>query len=708
MSLNDDFRGRLIDTFKIELTEKAQIITDGLLALERSNLDEHHMAQIIEQIFRAAHNIKGAARGVGVNEIGEIAHQIESIFSAILEKTKTISADLISVCLLAVDGMHSTMNAFCERKPIDFNLNELLAQLHTGMPNKAALAICPNTDTVFDNKVQNEAQEYETIRVSLNHIERISFLLEELQTNKITIEDHNSVLSTLAMSINQATISEQFKEITSSLNKIKKNMNLSVNEFSTILNLLQEEVRMLRLIPATSLLRNVARSMRDLALELDKKIEFKIKGDGIKMDKMILEGLKDPLMHLIRNAIDHGIEPVEIRKAAGKSEIGTISIELIDEGDQICLNISDDGEGINYKTIAHIAREKNIILQSELDKMSPDEILDLIFRPGFSTKEIVTKISGRGVGLDVVKTNLINIKGNVTVTTQPGRNTTFKLRVPLTLSSDRGLIVKSSGQLFVLPISTLEHVMMLHPNEIREVEASQVIIYDGQPVPIRTLADLLKLESQESSTQGLLPVVVLKKDKNTLALFVEDVIGEREIVIKPLSLPLMEIPCVAGGTLAGNGQVIIVLNPNDVINIAMHSGTKNRISSPVATLNAESLHHILLVDDSITTRTLEKNVLENNNYKVTVAVDGKEAWNLLQKETFSLLITDIEMPNMNGIELTERVKQHEKLQDLPVIIVTSLGSEIQKKRGIEVGADAYIVKNNFESKELLEIVAQLI
>jgi two-component system chemotaxis sensor kinase CheA len=708
MSLNDNFMDKLIDTFKVELNEKAQAITDGLLALERSNLDEHDRAQIIEQIFRAAHNIKGAARGVGVNEIGEIAHQIESIFSAVREKTKIISADIISVCLLAVDGMHATMNAFCEKKPLDFNLPELLAQLQAGTPNKKALAILPNTDTVFVNKVQIESQEHETIRVSLNHLERISSLLEDLQTNKITIEDHTSELSTLAGSLNQTTITEHFKEITSSLNKLKKNMNISVNEFSTILNILQDEVRMLRLIPATGLLRNIARSMRDLALELDKKIEFEIKGDGIKMDKMILEGLKDPLIHLIRNAIDHGIEPTEVRRAAGKPEIGTISIELIDEGDQIFLNISDDGEGINYKTIAHIAQEKNLILQSELEKMTPNEVLELIFRPGFSTKKMITKISGRGVGLDVVRTNVMNIKGDVTVTTQPGKKTTFKLRVPLTLSSDRGLIVKSSGQLFVIPISTLEHVMMLHPNEIREVEASQVILYEGHPVPIRTLADLLKLDSQESAIQGLLPVVVLRKDKNTLALFVEDVIGEREIVIKPLAAPLMEIPCVAGGTLAGNGQVMIVLNPNDLIKIAMHSGTKNRIASPVAILNAESRHHILLVDDSITTRTLEKNVLENNNYKVTVAVDGKEAWNLLQKETFSLLITDIEMPNMNGIELTERVKQHEKLQDLPVIIVTSLGSDIQKKRGIEVGADAYIVKNNFESKELLEIVAQLI
>ena len=193
-----------------------------------------------------------------------------------------------------------------------------------------------------------------------------------------------------------------------------------------------------------------------------------------------------------------------------------------------------------------------------------------------------------------------------------------------------------------------------------------------------------------------------------MALLVEQIIGEREMVIKPLSPPLVDIPCVTGGALAGNGEVMVVLNAHDVIHMAMHSGVTKRINSSVATLNTDSRHHILLVDDSITTRTLEKNVLENNNYKVTVAVDGKEAWELLLKESYSLLITDIEMPNMDGIELTTRVKQHDKLSILPVIIVTSLGSDTQKKQGVEAGADAYIVKNHFESKELLDIVAQLI
>jgi len=719
MALDDDFLGKLVATFKIELDEKLQIITDGLLALERPHLEAHHFAQIIEEIFRAAHNIKGAARGVGVHEVGEIAHHIESIFSAFREKTSVISARLISACFLAVDGMHEAMSAFCDKKPFNFDVEELLTQFQQLEPEhkldkdtKIATPM-PIFDPSANPKLIAETQEHDTIRVALHQVDHISSLLEDLQANKITIEDHYREMNKLAIKTNQQVhlVAEQpnpFKDITASLNKIYKNMDISVNEFSTILNLLQEEVRMLRLIPASNLLRGIARSMRDLAIEMDKKIEFDVTGDAIKMDKLILEGLKDPLTHLIRNAVDHGIESAAVRREQGKPEVGQISIELIDEGDEIFLNISDDGMGIDYNKIARSALNKNIISAAELDKMNANDVLDLIFRPGFSTKEIITDISGRGVGLDVVKTNLINIKGEVSVSTELGKKTTFQLRVPLTLSSDRGLTISSGGQLFVIPISTVEHVMMLHPNQILDVESTQVILFENQPVPIQTLAELLKLESQDNSHQTLMPVVLLKKNKNTVALLVEQIIGEREIVIKPLSAPLVDIACVAGGTLAGNGQIIIVLNPHDILAIAMQAGTKNRITSPIAAIDADSRHHILLVDDSITTRTLEKNVLENNNYKVSVAVDGKEAWDLLLNNSYSLLITDIEMPNMNGLELTERVKQNDKLSDLPVIIVTSLGSDAQKKRGIEVGANAYIVKHQFESKELLEIVAQLI
>lgn len=714
MALDSDLLSKLVETFKVELDEKLQIITNGLLELEQNDTEESNSEKNIEEIFRAAHNIKGSSHSIGISDVGVIAHHIESIFSSIRDKKTVLSPDIISLCLIAIDGMHSSMKSFCDKTPLDFDLQDLIAQLERGEPSRqVALPQKLQEKPDLDQKSITEPIEHDTIRVSIQQINRVSSLLEELQANKISIDDHYFELHKLnskAKQYNRSSLNDADYaiELNSTLNKMCKNMHDSIAELGMIFNSLQEEVRMLRLIPASSLLRNVTRLVRDLAIELDKKIKLEINGDGIKMDKMVLEGLKDPIIHLLRNAIDHGIEPPDIRKQNGKSEIGLIRIDVIDEGDQIFLKITDDGAGINYKKIASMAELKNIISKSELDNMDKKDVFGLIFRSGFTTKEIITDISGRGIGLNVVKSNLEKIKGDVTITSEPGKGSTFQLRVPLTLSSDSGLTIRSGGQVFVIPSSTVERVMLLQRSDIKEVEGSQVIIFDNKPILVRRLSDILKLEQQEYAIQDQLPVIVLKKGLDVVALLVEEIIGEREIVIKPLSPPLVNVSCVAGGTLSGSGQVIIVLNASDVINTAMSLAKENIFKTSTHIINSDSRHHILLVDDSITTRTLEKNMLENNNYKVTVAVDGVQAWDLLQKDVFSLLITDIEMPNMNGIDLTERVKQSEKLHNLPVIIVTSLGNDAQKKRGIDVGANAYIVKHDFESKELLEIVAQLV
>lgn len=736
MPLDPEVMKQLLATFQTELEERLQTITDGLLTLEKTHNKKGDSQKIIEAIFRAAHNIKGSARGIGIQTIGEIVHHIESIFAAIKEKKSSVSPELINLCLTSVDSIRLAMEAHCNNKPLAFDLEALLkaleqessttrpskkkppkTQLQVQAPLDQGLKIAPPPSLPSDSPSERnvlDTSEYETIRVPLYQIEIVSALIEQMQINKIGIEENYSSLIKLSALGKQfsrlhGSDHEALTEMNYLLHKMCKAMHASVNELGSITNALQDELRMLRLVPASTLLRHLTRSVRSLGQELNKQIEFEISGDQVKLDKLILEGLKDPIMHLLRNSIDHGIENPEIRKKQGKPEFGKISIDVLDEGNQILINISDDGSGIDYTKVAETAIKRKIMTQAEIDNMKDDVILDLIFRPEFSTKEIITSVSGRGVGLDVVKSNISDLKGTVTFTTKPGKGTCFHLHLPLTLSSDIGLTIKSGGQLFVIPVSAIERVMMLHTNEIHEVEASQVILLEKKPIPLYTLSDILDLERYELALRDWLPIVIIKKGWDKVAFLVEEIIGERDIVIKPLQPPLMNISCVAGGTLSGTGEIIIVLNAGDLIQGALRTGRVNRVTLQTETLIKEpSRHHILLAEDSITTRTLEKNILENSNYKVTAAVDGKEAWELLQKQDFSLVITDIEMPNMNGFELTERIKQSEKYQDIPVIIVTSLDSESQKSRGIEVGANAYIVKHDFESTELLEIVRQLV
>jgi two-component system chemotaxis sensor kinase CheA len=737
MDIDPELLKKLLVTFTEELNEQCQVITDGLLKLEKNE----DVGATIEAIFRSAHNIKGAARGVGVKNVGEIAHHIESLFANIQNKSMAISRTLIDLCLASVDNMRLSLTAFIDKSPLPFDIDAFLFSLQTAFA-KPTEVIAPITTTHPESSPASKKsaeiprKEQESIRVSIDNLDRVSALTEEIQVTKIAIDDDYAELSQLTEKAKQLeyhwnetglainTLSNEsetlfsqlyndtadgFIEMCATLKQLNKDMHRHMNNLDILSNSLLEEVRMLRLIPATTLFNTLPRAARDIAHALNKEVELKITGDPVKMDKMVLESLQDPIIHLLRNAIDHGIEEPAIRQAQGKPAIGNIKIDVREQGSQILIDISDDGAGINLDVIANTAIKNHLITVAESKTMSSNEILELIFRPGFSTKETITNVSGRGIGLDVVKANLKHLKGHIKIKSELNNGTTFHLSVPLTLASERGLLIQSGGQLFVIPTTLIERVLMLRPDEIIDIEASQAILFDKHPVPLRTLADVLGLPRRNSAEPDKFPIIVFKKGWHTIALLVEDIINEREIVIKRLQPPLTNVPCIAGGTLAGNGKIIIVLNTNDLIDRALKLTTSSRISiaeQPESV--APTRPHILVVDDSITTRTLEKNILENKNYQVTVAVNGKDAWDLLQNQRFSLLITDVNMPIMDGFALTERVKKSSELRDMPVIIVTSLGSDAEKKRGIDVGADAYIVKNEFESAKLLQIVEQLV
>ncbi len=734
MSNDPEMTKKLLEIFKEELDEQLQSIANNLLKLEKNNLSDPEIEQTIESIFRSAHNIKGSARGVGVLDVGNIAHHIESLFSAMKNKSLFCSRPIIDLCLEAIDHMRSAMDAFTHHESLPFDLDDILSRLSQGQTNKFSVKNSHIKKNEHKNTTIDQiAKEYETIRVSIKSLDNISALVEEIQVNKISLEDHYADLLKLSHKTKQAdhtwkqleySISSHklndnikklyhssistVKEASALTYQIQKNMKNAINELSILTDSLQEELRTLRLLPASILLDSLPRIARDISNNLGKKIELMITGDAVKMDKLILDGLQNPLIHLLRNAIDHGIETPEVRCRLGKSETGKILIHVKDEGDRIGMSISDDGMGIDVKKIASIAESKNIFSKSMLDNMSEKDILDIIFSSGFSTKDIITEFSGRGVGLDVVRSNIFNLKGDVSLETKAGVGTTFNLSLPLTLASERGLIVKCENQCFVIPISIIERVLLLKPNDVVELEASQAIVLDTHAIPLRYLSDILGMANKDFNIQDNLPILVLRNQSSTVALLVNEIIGEREIVVKPLSAPLFHVPLVAGGTLAGNGQAILVLNSNDLIKAALNLGSTSRMIPKNSSEKSKERIQILVVDDSITTRTLEKNILESKDYEVTVAVNGKEAWELLQKQKFALLITDVSMPIMDGFVLTENVKKSQTLRDLPVIIVTSLESDQEKKRGIEVGANAYLVKSQFESQALLDIVEQLV
>lgn len=571
------------------------------------------------------------------------------------------------------------------------------------------------------------------MRVNLEKLENLASLAEELLTMKIEMEDHLASVQQVKTHIHEMAVAwrrvgsvsgvwsknrqdqESFlKQSTDSITELDavsgrmhRDMRTTTSRLSILVGALQDDIRMMRLVPVATLLRPMTRSVRDIARELGKQVNFEIRGDEIEIDRTVLEGIRDPLVHLLRNALDHGIESPESRQAVGKPAEGLLRISVRGEGGQIVMVVEDDGNGIRVEKIVETARKKKIATDAELAAMGRDEILGLVFRPGFSSKEIITSISGRGVGLDVVVSNLRSLKGSVQIETEEDKGTRFVLKLPITLATDHGVLVRAGGTVFAIPTAAVDRVMELRGDDVLEVEASHAIMHHGRAIPLRDLAGTLELESREPIDRDHLPVLIVSKGWDSVAFLVEEVIGEREVVIKPFRPPLISVRNVTGGTLTGSGEVIMVLNPADLVTSAL---TGNRLSIRALEHQGETAAapRILVVDDSITTRTLGKSILEHAGYDVSVAVDGKQAWTILQEQTFDLVVSDVEMPGMDGFQLTERIKQSEHLNTLPVIIVTSLANEADRRRGIEVGAQAYIVKGKFETKALLDVVSQLI
>ncbi|WP_133137362.1 chemotaxis protein CheA [Legionella rowbothamii] len=597
-----EFLKKIVETFKSELQENLMTITNGLLQLEKRENSEDDRQHLFTVIFRAAHNIKGSARSIGAIDVGEIAHQIETLFAEIQQKRIEISPEIIDLCLQSIDFMNEAMRCYSEDIPSTFDLQGHLNQLKYYTEHSQAelpqAVIEPPQGILAENTKTLDTRfrtgEFESIRVSLQNLDRISADMEELQAIKIIIDEYYSDLIKINYKIdyfvhawkkNLANVKTLFNEderfnalfstpvtelteINNSMHTMQRALRTPINELSTLLGSLQDEVRRIRLIPVDAQLRYLPRVVRDLAHGLKKQVNFDIINNDVKIDKMILDGLKDPIVHLLRNAIDHGIERPETRQAVGKSAQGNILIEVRQEDHQIIFEISDDGAGINPEALLLSALKKNIISPVELEGMNPEAALDLIFRPGFSTRDIATDISGRGVGLDVVRSNLAQLKGQVTVTSQFGKGTHFRLQVPITLVTERGLIISCSDQLFVLITRAVDCVFLLKSQDIIEVEGSPAVLVNQQPILLCSLSKVLHL-NEKIQEKEYFSVVVIHKDQERIALLVDEIIGEREIVLKPLQEPLTNIPCVTGATLSGSNQINFVLNSAELIKKAL-------------------------------------------------------------------------------------------------------------------------------------------
>jgi two-component system, chemotaxis family, sensor kinase CheA len=421
--------------------------------------------------------------------------------------------------------------------------------------------------------------------------------------------------------------------------------------------------------------------------------------------------MKDPLIHLVRNCIDHGVESPSSRLASGKTKQGTVTIAISQiSGNQIEVLVSDDGGGIDVAKVREAARRRGMISDQEKGKPDSQDALSLVFRSEVSTSPIVTNISGRGLGLAIVREKVENLGGHVSVATAPQLGASFRILLPVTLSTFRGILVLASDNLFVVPTANVERVARMRKDLVKTVGNKDTIEVNGRAVPLVRLCDALELPrvTRKSDDSQYVPVLILRSAEAVVCFSVDKILLEQEVLVKGMGRQLSRVRNVAGATVLGSGKLAPILNVSDLIKSAI-KGAYAGSGAAVGVDETENREKaVLVVEDSITSRMLLKNILETAGYSVTTTVDGQEAWSLLRREEFDLVVSDVEMPRMDGFQLTAGIRADERLAELPVVLVTSLGSREDRERGIDVGANAYIIKGSFDQNNLLETIERLI
>ena len=822
----------LAQLFKAESAEHLARLDDGLLRLEKTPADQ----PLLEEVFRESHSLKGAARMLGLSKIEAAAHGLETILNTArkgetpltpdaIERMTAVLGDLRRLVQEALGGEPAgVISGFSEPPPqpspasgggrqgskprVREGASTLSLQVIAHQP------LPPLAGEGWDGGRGTAAEPFriETVRVETRKLDDLLTLVGELSVIEGRAQHRLSLMDDLLerwallergrkkfqSTLRDLEIGAKTSEALRTENEVLAQFGNSLKQardafyedgarLETTVNTLEERVHAARLLPLSTVFALFPRMVRDLAKQQDKEVELVIEGGEIGVDKRILEEMKDPLMHLLRNAIDHGIEAPDERERQGKPHSGTVRLQAMREGSGVLLEVRDDGRGLNLEAIRQGALKRGLHDEATLAAMTPAQLQQLIFLPGFSTSTFVTELSGRGVGLDVVRVNVERLKGDIRMESSPQQGTAMQVRLPLSLATTRLLLASVGGRLYGLPIELVHTSRRVREEDIFTLEGRPAISLDGQPVIAPRLADLLELPPPPQPSDGTtshstrlpqngsqvagypasgggrqtpppsfdklrtgqaspalraregaaphpnlppqagegvktpslasvarggglgrgLVCIVLQVGDERLGLRVDELLDEEEVVAKPLGAPLTRVRNISGLAILGSGEICAVLNHADLLRSAHKLATVPG-ETKTKRIAATAKTAILLVEDSALVRAMEKRILEDAGYEVVAAVDGVDALDALGRRPFAAVVSDILMPNMDGLTLTARIRQEPRYKDLPVILVTSLSSDEDKRRGLEVGANAYIPKPSFDQRVLLETLRRLI
>lgn len=742
-SQEEEFLRLLRATFKAEAEEHLQAMSAGLQSLEGT--EEAGRPAIVETVYREAHSLKGAARAVNRTDVEQLCQAMETVFASWKRGETRPRAEQVAVLLRAADAAAGAVAAAAEIEPD--TLAALVRQIE-GAPAAAegARAAPAAAESAPPPAAAAPPAGPDTVRIPTAKLDQLIRGLEEFLPSKMAAAQRAADLRDLESVLErwQAEWSGVLPRVRSAQSAADRNAApshadlLRLLEFADWnhhqLKVLEEKVRALAraaahdrhemdkrvgdilesskklaLLPCRTVFAALPKTVRDICRDQGKEADLIILGGEIEVDKHILEELKDPLTHIVRNCVDHGIEPPELRASRGKPRRGTIRIVISQaEGNKIGIVIEDDGGGIQAGKLRSAAVANGLLSAEEAARLDDRAALHLIFESGVSTSAAVSEISGRGLGLAIVREKTEKLGGTAAVESQVARGTTFRLLIPLTRATYRGIIVQAEGLTFILPTEHMERISRVKREEIGTVENRETLTTGGRPTSLVHLADLLELEHRKAAGPELIPVIVLRSGDRRIALGVDEVLHETEVLVKPLGPPLLRVRNVSAATVLAGGQVVPVLNVADLMKSAglpRPARAKPPSQPPSGAVKKGS---ILVVEDSITARMLLKNILEAAGHHVKTAVDGVDALTNLRTEDFDLVVSDVDMPRMNGLDLTARIRADRRMTDLPVILVTALASPADRERGAQVGANAYLVKSSFDQSNLLAAIERLL
>lgn len=756
----------MLDMFREEVDNHGSSVSECLLNLEADPTNE----VLLEKLMRASHSIKGAARMVGVDVIVKIAHVMEDVFVAAQNKKLHLNDNMIDVLLAANDQIIQIAELPEEQMSIWGVENQAVLQQHVELlnsilngdtpvvnqmspqvvappdeqitsPAKATEEVIPaaiekNKENTKPAETADSQSESRVLKITADRWDSMIGLAGEIKVEAgwlvpylkgmMVMRNKHHEMSALLDGIRDYVVTEKSEDglvsqVSSMHNKLAEFRHLIVDQMNEldqyerrITNLterLHRQALSTRMRPFSDGVHGFQRMVRDISRSLKKRVKLVIKGESTLVDREVLEKMEAPLNHIVRNGLDHGIESAEERVSSGKPEQAVITLSASHHEGMLQITVEDDGRGIDTEMLREKVVNKGLVTDVMAASLSDEELLEFLFLPSFSTREQVTDLSGRGVGLDVVMDAIQSMRGRVKIETTLGSGTRFLMRLPLTLSVVPGLLVRISGDYYAFPLSRIVSTAKVHVDDIELIEGHQYATINGENIGLLAGCRVLDLDLEPNLNSDYLSVIIITNHDHTYGVVVDEFVDQRELAVQTMDARIEKIQDVGSCALLEDGSTVLIVDVDDMvrtIELMVKGGRVSNMDLLHEHHQQTNLKHVLVVDDSLTVREVEKKLLEEAGYKVDIAVDGIDGWNAVRAKGYDLVISDIDMPRMNGIELVNMIKESKQYQHIPVIIVSYKDREEDRMQGMDVGADYYLTKGSFHDDSFINAVTDLI